>query len=135
MKKIKSKISWSGKNFCATNDSEIDGCIIVTAKTFEDVKKEFAESLAFHIKGMIKDGDFVPEWLSAGRYEIVYTFEVSALLRYAETYTSISAISRVSGINQKSLSHYANARRIPRANQQQRIINALHKIGKELSVV
>lgn len=136
MEKIEVFISWSGSNYCATNDKQVDGCIIVTNKTLEGVKADFKEALQFHIEGMVQDGDAVPEWLQKGEYELAFNLETSALLRNCERYTSIAAIARASGINERQLSHYANGLKKPRPEQRKRIVEGLHKIGKEfLSVV
>lgn len=136
MKNIKALISWSGNNYCVTNGPEVEGCIVVTDKSFENAKKSFEETLKFHVEGMLADGDDVPSWLQNGEYEIVYELETSALLRRCERFTSIAAISRASGINERQLSHYANGLKRPRPEQRKRIIDGLHKIGEEfLSVV
>lgn len=136
MEKVQAFIGWSGKNYCATNGPQVAGCLVVTDKTLEGVKKAFKESLEFHIEGMFQDGDDVAQWLKNGEYDIEYILETSALLRSVEKYTTIAAISRVSGINQRQLSHYANERSKPRPGQRERIIKALHEIGKEfISVV
>jgi hypothetical protein len=50
-------------------------------------------------------------------------------------YASIAAISRVSGINQHQLSHYANGIKKPRPEQRRRIVKGLHKMGRELIAV
>lgn len=41
----------------------------------------------------------------------------------------------VFGINQRQLSHYVNSVKKPRPNQRQRIIDGIHKIGKELIAI
>lgn len=135
METVQVFIGWSGKNFCATNGKEVAGCLVVTDKTLEGVKKAFEETLEFHIEGMLQDGDNVPMWLQKGEYSLNYVLETSALLRSVEKYTTIAAISRVSGINQRQLSHYANASSKPRSGQRERIIQALHEIGKEFILV
>jgi len=85
---------------------------------------------------MLQDGDGVPEWLQKGDYEIEFILETSALLRSCEKFTSIAAIARASGINERQLSHYANGLKKPRPEQRKRIVDGLHKIGEEfLSVV
>lgn len=136
MEKFEVLISWSGNNYCAGNSTQVEGCIVVTNKTLEGVKADFKSALKFHIEGMLQDGDLVPEWLQRGEYEFEYKLEASALLRSCERFTSIAAIARASGINERQLSHYANGLKIPRPEQRRRIIEGLHKIGKEfLSVV
>ena len=137
MKKINIKVGWERHNYSACTDDydNLGGLVIATGKTIEILKKEFESALKFHIEGCLADGDSLPEWLVAGNYELNFALEASALLRYAEKYTSLVAISRASGINERQLGHYASGYRKPRIKQQQRIIEGIHKIGKELSTV
>lgn len=132
---INVEISWSEKNYCCGWGYEGVGAVLCTNKTLSGVKHDFEESLRFHIEAMLEDGDSVPEWLASGDYEIVYTLSASALLRDAESFTTMAAISRATGINQKLLSHYANALKIPRPAQRQRIVDGLHMIGRQFLAV
>ena len=96
---------------------------------------EVRNTLNFHVEGMIADGDDVPQWLRNGDYEFEYHLDAAALLQMCAPYASIAAISRVSGINQHQLSHYANGIKKPRPEQRRRIVEGLHKIGRELIAV
>ena len=42
------------------------------ANTFEELQKKAAETLRFHVKGMLEDGDDVPQWLVDGDYDFEY---------------------------------------------------------------
>lgn len=70
-----------------------------------------------------------------GDYEFDVELGVAALLRKCEQFTSLAAIARVSGINQQQLSHYASGLRVPRIEQRKRIVDGLHRIGKEFMEV
>jgi predicted RNase H-like HicB family nuclease len=136
MEKIKVYIDWMDKNYGATVDESVPGSVVATDKTFEGIKEAIASALSFHIEGMIKDGDDVPSWLANGDYTFEYILSVSALLQKIEKFTSLAAVSRVSGINEQLLSHYATGLKKPRDKQRERIISGIHKIGEEfLSVV
>ncbi len=129
IKKIKVSVSWSGENYNGgTGDPEL-GAILVTAPTLDEFKKEFEESLEFHIEGLKGDGNDIPEYILSGNYRIVYNLEASALLKEAESFTTLAAISRATGINQKQLSHYANGVKQPRPSSRERIIQGIHAIG------
>ena len=133
MKNITVKVAWCDKNFGATFGDNVPGAVVFTARTFTELQHEAKETLRFHIEGMVADGENVPEWLKSGNYEFIYEYEdVAALLHAYESYVSLAAISRASGINQGQLSHYANGIKKPRAEQRRRIIEGLHKIGNEL---
>lgn len=129
---IKVEVSWSDKNYCGGWGFPGVGAILCTNKTLEGFKSDFEESLRFHVEGMAEDGDDIPQWLLDGNYEIVYELSVSALLRQAERYTTMAALSRETGISQRVLSHYANAYRIPRPEQKRRIVAGVEAIGERL---
>ena len=136
MEKIVVDVAWCNKNFSASLSDNVPGSVVFTADTFSELQKEAKESLEFHVEGMIADGDDVPQWLVDGDYEFEYHFlDAAAVLRAYEPYLSLAAISRASGINQHQLSHYANGMKKPRPQQRQRIIDSIHKIGRELLAV
>ena len=135
MEKIIVNVSWCDKNYGAALSENVPGAVVVTAKTYDELIDEIRETLDFHIEGMIADGDDVPQWLRDGDYELVYHLDAAALLQMCSPYASIAAISRVSGINQHQLSHYANGLKKPRPEQRRRILEGIHKIGRELIAV
>ncbi len=120
-KTIKVDVSWTDDNFCCSWSDEDAGTVLVTAKTIDKLKKNFEESLRLHIKGCLEDGDEMPDYLINGNYVPEYVLDTAALLRDAEEYTTMAAISRASGINQKQLSHYASGLKHPRQAQIDRI--------------
>jgi hypothetical protein len=133
MEKVIVNISWSGKNYCA--GAEINGMVLVTNKTLEGVKAEFADTFKFHIDGSVADGDILSEDLVRGDYEFDFKLEVSALLHSLDGVVTRSAIARVTGINERQLGHYASGFRNPRPEQRQKIIMGIHHIGSDLSSV
>lgn len=136
MEKIRIDIQWCDKNFGASFGENVPGALAITADTFESLQKAIEETLRFHVDGMIEDGDNVPQWLLDGDYEFEYKYlDIATLLKVCESYSSLTAISRASGINQRQLSHYVNGIKKPRPNQRQRIIDGIHKIGKELIAI
>lgn len=126
-------VEWTGENFCAGWTAENNlGVVVVTAKTLEGVKREFEEALEFTVAGWVEDGDDIPGYLKKGDHQIEYVLNAAALLRAAETYTTLAAISRASGIHQKQLSHYVTGLKNPRPAQRERIVAGLHRIVAEL---
>ena len=126
-------VEWADKNFCATFGEKVPGTVAITAKNIQELKRVVAETLRFHIEGMLADGDEVPQWLVEGNYEFEYNYvDAAALIHACEPYATIAALSRATGINQRQLSHYANGLRHPRPEQRQRIVDGVHRIGREL---
>lgn len=136
MEKVRVDVQWCDKNFGASFGENIPGAVVFTAKTFGELMKEAEETLRFHVEGMLADGDEVPQWLRNGDYELEYNYvDVATMLRVCETYASLAAISRATGINQNQLSHYATGLRRPRAEQRRRIVEGIHHIGARLMSV
>lgn len=128
-------VDWCNKNFAASLGDNVPGSIVVTDKTYEGLKKAVKEALEFHIEGMLADGDNIPEWLEKGEYTFDYVLTTTALLRSVEKLTTIAAISRVTGINEQQLSHYANGVKKPRLLQRKKIEEGLKEIGNEILAV
>ena len=76
METINVHIDWED-NYGAASDA-VPGCV-ATHKTLEGVKQAYASALEFHLKGMQKDGDEIPEVLQ-GEYELHYELTIKAKL-------------------------------------------------------
>ena len=136
MEKIKVDVQWCDKNFGASLGDNVPGAVVLTAKTFEELKREVPETLHFHVEGMIADGEDVPQWLRDGDYEFEYNLlDVATMLRAYEPYYTLAALSHATGINQHQLFHYANGLKHPRPQQRQRIVEGMHEIGRQLLAV
>lgn len=132
MEKIKVKVDWCDKNFGAvTEDDVLCGMVIVSSRSYEGLMSELRKAVREHVESLLQDGEVLPGWLVAGEYEFDIELGIAALLRKCERFTSLAAIARASGINQQQLSHYASGLRIPRTEQRQRIVDGLHRIGRE----
>ena len=63
------KIDRTEENYCAViDDPVLNGVVVVTEKDYEKLKLSVAESVDFHVKGLVDDGDVVPEWLREKKY-------------------------------------------------------------------
>ena len=107
---------------------------VACSDTIEGIKKEYRSALDFHIKGMLEDGDELPEKLK-NEYELVFELDTSAMLHSLDGIVTRKAIAKVTGINEALLTHYANGFRKPRPVQRQRIIDGIHQIGRELTLI
>ncbi len=131
MEKVTVCISWLN-NYGACCDL-VPGCV-ATDKTLEGVKQGFREALEWHLAAMKEDGDDIPDALQ-GDYELHFKLDTQSLLHHYDGILTRAAISRLTGINQKQLGHYMQGIRNPRKEQRARIIEGLHKLGKELELV
>jgi hypothetical protein len=98
------------------------------------MKKNIKEAIEFHIESSLEDGDIIPE-VFKGEYELEFRLSIEALLNaYSDIFTK-AALSRITGINQRQLWHYASGMRKPRPMQRKRIESGLHRLGAELLTI
>ena len=136
MENIKIIIDWCDKNFSAvTEDDRLCGMVIATGRTYEELISNLREAISSHVEGLLEDGEHLPKWLMDGDYAFVETLSTAALIRKAEKYTTLIAISRVTGINPTLLNHYATGLKKPREKQHIRILEGIRHIGEYLSII
>ena len=67
-----------------------------------------------------------------GEYKLVYKFDTESFLKYYKGIFSNTALSKLTGINEKQIAHYSSGLKKPRRAQIEKIENALHALGREL---
>jgi predicted RNase H-like HicB family nuclease len=100
-------------------------------ETVEQAKQDAKASLDFYIECLNKTNRPLPEILQ-GEYELVFEFDVEALLKYIEGTVTKTALAKASGINATQLSHYSSGLKKPRKEQRNKIIAGLHQLGRDL---
>ena len=134
MKQITIEVVWKNSAFegSVLKDPEYNGLRFIS-DDFEDIANMGEANLDIEYQGYEDFGVDPPSWYKNKDYEIVYKFQdVASLLKAYTSYVSLAAISRVTGINQTLLSHYANGLKQPRRKQRDLIVSGLHKIGETL---
>ena len=131
MRTITVNIDWEN-NYGAYSD-EVSGCE-ATHKILEGVKQAYINALEFHLEGMRNDGDEIPVLLQ-GKYRFHFVLNGRALLNYFDGVLTRSALSRVTGINERQLGHYITGHRKPRLKQREKIVEGIHRIGKEINSI
>ncbi|MFN4146196.1 MAG: type II toxin-antitoxin system HicB family antitoxin [Runella sp.] len=102
------------------------GCTIEKVKTsalqgLEILRKEAPQQL--------------PPWAVEKDCEIQFKFDTESLLNYYKGIFTPAALSRITGINQRQLQHYASGLKKPRAAQVKKIEAGLHNLAKELLTI
>jgi len=112
---------------------EIDN-IFGFGETVESAKKDASDVINFYIECLKKYNKPLPEILS-GDYELIFEFDIEALLKYIDGKVTKKAIAKASNINAIQLSHYSSGLKKPRQQQREKIIAGLHKIANDLLAV
>jgi len=100
-------------------------------ETVDDAKKDAKDALTFYVECLNRTHYPIPEILQ-GEYELIFEFDIEALLKYIDGTITKTALSKVSGINATQLSHYSSGLKKPRKAQREKIITGLHKLGRDL---
>ena len=125
-------VDWDRNYSAATKDERI--ACIATGRSLEELRINFERSLKLHLQGMKEAGEDLPADFSED-YELVYYLTGKALLHYVDQYVTRKALARETGINLQQLSHYAKGHRNPRPEMQEKIIQGIRNIGKQLSEI
>ena len=135
MKEVNVNITWNDNCFESTIVTEHgEGLARLFAQNFIEICEMIHEYVDDMIESEIGTEDEELYWYNFPVNGINYRFcDMETMLKACTSYISLAAISRVTGINQTLLSHYANGSKKPRKKQRERIIAGIHKIGKILN--
>ena len=132
-KQVIINVAWADKIFGAAPANEKVACV-ATGKDIEEVEKNIVEAIKFHIEGMKKYGEEIPEEF-VGEWEPVFKLTARAQIRYSDNYITRKALAKETGIAEQQLSHYANGQRKPKPATQQKIVAGILAISKRLMFV
>ena len=99
--------------------------------TVEAAKTDAKAALEGYVVALNKCNKPIPEILQ-NEYELIYQFDVEALLKFIDGTVTKTALAKASGINPAQLSHYSSGLKKPRKQQREKIIAGLHKLGNDL---
>jgi len=103
-------------------------------ETIELAKEDAKKAIESYLYVLGKYNRSIPELLQ-GDYELVFEFNIEALLKYINGTVTKTALSKASGINKTQLSHYSSGLKKPRKEQREKIISGLHKIANDLLIL
>lgn len=107
-------------------DNPLGFGIIGEGNTVNEAKEDFLNVF----NAYKADGEYVPEGLVFD-----FCYDVPSFLAYYSKRLSLAGLERITGIAQGQLSHYVTGRRKPSKKTVEKIQNALHAFGNELSHV
>lgn len=112
----------------------LPGWVVAFTGTFSDFTKYVKESVDFYIECAKEDNREYPQVLD-NEYEFEYKMNIQSILYCYDKILTRAALSRMTGINERQLGHYICGRSKPLKKQADKIVSALHNLGKELQSV
>ena len=122
------------ENGFSANCELLPGWIVAFTGNFSDFVSYVHESIDFYVDCAKMDHDTYPSVFD-NDYELLFKMDIQSLLYCYDKILTRAALSRMTGINQRQLGHYICGRSKPRKPQSERIVNALHELGKELQSI
>lgn len=118
-----------GQDHYAAWANEIPG-IYAAGDTIDEVKSDVQNAIRIYKK----HNNVVPDELN-GDIDIEWIFDVESFMEYISGTFSKAALSRMTGINEKQLGHYASGLKKPRPNTVEKIESALRRFVNDMSQV
>ena len=130
MKKIVTAAIERGKDGSYSAYIASDNCpfgCIGEGMTAKETEEDFFAGVEDMRRVYSKEGLVFPD------VEFRFTFDVASFLEYYAYAFSLAGLQRITGINQRQLSHYVNGVRRPSKQTTQKIETALRQFATELS--
>ncbi|MBR5925247.1 MAG: helix-turn-helix transcriptional regulator [Bacteroidales bacterium] len=100
-----------------------------TGRTVEEAKKDFLDAYKDIVELMAEEGRQYDE------LEFNYHYDIPSFLEYYAYALSLASLERISGINQRQLSHYINGTSKPRKSTVERFRKNLKAFAEDLQSV
>lgn len=100
----------------------------------EAAKADMLCQMEIYKSECVESGEKYPAILD-GEYEIIYAYDVCAMLNYYSGILSLSGLEKITGINQKQLWKYLHGKATPRRAQVDKISSGLQSFAAELQSV
>lgn len=127
MKKAIVVVEHSEKNLSAY----IEGAPIFTVGTnLDDIEKNIKDAIEFYL-----EDNNNPCEILLGEFELEFKIDVATFINYYSNIFTKAALSRITGINERQLWHYAAGVHKPRKTQLEKIENGIKHLSKELSSI
>jgi predicted RNase H-like HicB family nuclease len=131
MNKVNVIVEYSDKNLSAYIE---DAPIITTGKDLKEIKENMNEAIELYLESC-KEMKIVPVPTLQGEIQLDYKIDAATFINYYSGIFTKAALSRITGINERQLWHYAAGIHKPRKQQLEKIQNGINALTKELTSI
>lgn len=108
--------------------------VITTGDTINEIKKNITEAIGIYLDSC-KDLNVKPVKLLDSDYELKFILDAPTFINYYSNIFTKAALSRITGINERQLWHYAAGKHKPRAKQLEKFQEGISELTKELQAI
>ena len=103
-------------------------------KNLSDIKRDITEAIQVYKESCDELG-IEASALVTGEYELSFVIDATTFINYYSSIFTKAALSRITGINERQLWHYAAGLHKPRKRQLERIQRGVQTLTEELNSI
>ena len=127
MKTVEVIVEHAGKNLSAY----IEGApIIIVGNNMTEIENNTREAIELYLEDNPNPIDII-----SGEFELNFKIDAATFINYYSSIFTKAALSRITGINERQLWHYAAGVHKPRKQQLEKIQQGIKALTKELSSI
>ena len=128
MKEVMVTVEYAGDNLSAY----VEGApVIATGKNLHEIEQNMQEAVKVYLESC-KELGIEPSESLKGEITLKFHIDAATFINYYSNIFTKAALSRITGINERQLWHYAAGVHKPRQRQLEKIQNGVFSLTKEL---
>lgn len=131
MKTVKVIVEHAGNNLSAY----IEGAPVITVgNDVKEIEKNMKEAVELYLESC-KEMNIAPVDVLQGEFTLKFKIDAATFINYYSSIFTKAALSRITGINERQLWHYAAGVHKPRKQQLEKIQKGINALTEELSAI
>ena len=131
MKIVEVIVEHAGNNLSAY----IEGAPVITVgNDVKEIEKNMKEAVVLYLDSC-NEMNIVPVEILQGEFTLKFKIDAATFINYYSSIFTKAALSRITGINERQLWHYAAGVHKPRKQQLEKIQKGINALTEELSAI
>lgn len=131
MKTVEVIVEHAGNNLSAYIE---DVPVITTGNDVKEIEKNMQAAVELYLESC-KEMNIAPVRVLQGEFTLKFKIDAATFINYYSSVFTKAALSRITGINERQLWHYAAGVHKPRKQQLEKIQKGINALAKELSAI
>lgn len=131
MKTVEVIVEHAGNNLSAY----IEGATVITVgNDVKEIEKNMKEAVELYLESC-KEMNIAPVEVLQGEFTLKFKIDAATFINYYSSIFTKAALSRITGINERQLWHYAAGVHKPRKQQLEKIQKGINALTEELAAI
>lgn len=131
MKTVEVIVEHAGNNLSAYIE---DAPVITTGNDVKEIEKNMQEAVELYLESC-KEMNIEPVEVLQGEFTLKFKIDAATFINYYSSIFTKAALSRITGINERQLWHYAAGVHKPRKQQLEKIQKGINALTEELAAI